>query len=40
MATNYGRYYLSASHDQEALDLCAGAFRQAAEPLAGSGRRA
>jgi glutamate-1-semialdehyde 2,1-aminomutase len=39
MATTYGRYYLSASHDQEALDLCAGAFRQAAGRIAGSSRR-
>ncbi len=39
MATTYGRYYLSASHDREALDLCAGAFRQAAGRMAANSRR-
>jgi len=39
MATTYGRYYLSASHDREALDLCAGAFRQAAGRMAVNSRR-
>lgn len=40
MATTYGRYYLSVSHDREALDLCAGAFRKAAERMAANSRRA